>query len=857
MLRTPLMLSTVILGVSIQTPVNATTNATTSATEAAKACIVSRETGAKYCLEAGQRSGYSLPSYIRGHDVDVIAPEGLGVMLSDWDNLSYNRLAVFERHTHNEAMENVLARNGQYLDFSNPRSMRVISTERPDEACIVSRQTGAEYCLKAGQRSGYSLPYYIRGHEVDVIAPEGLAVMLSDWDNLSYNRLAVFTKDTNNEDLENVLAYNRQILDFSRPRSMRVLSHATVPTNKQLIQDFDDFADQYDKVSWGLVEFDNNGQPVTEDDKSTFVEGREILFQVKWTERTLRSLLSNASFETLKASIGVDRIRELVDEYCPARLEVGTHATYRHVTAGNTSELDSANYHCPRGTSIYVDGTRYPLYFARSQASTVIIESFLPTIPGATYELNVVYQKRNYSPRVNPDQAFRELVAKIAGNIQSVSVSGLADIEHDSHTSYLPVIPMVNGLDGAYTLTQVFNHSDTGIGQDGSAVGYTFTLPSDSFSISVQDDDNLLEDNNGSNNVEGSQSLDRTEQGLAVEFGAFNKGAYVHSRGYQNVVNLTTGQQGRVYQIRIANNYDPATGRVAWGTTHWAFTNDMIVKKGDTIELTGSFTAGGNVTFDKLYASSEAIGDGFKSAKITFKADRFFTPISLEDTGHPDSWGILVTKVESNEIQANPYEMACQMFYPNDPERQKACLTSTGEPTVPVDSCNLSIDENLGNFVVNKQGYRAQNEPFRYVPQNIFDSRNYYSVGKGGIATLNLASNGVSSGCDIQGKTLSLDEFTGNNWNYQRFAEQGLTKVLLACEQGNETVLNWETLETAYPDNLLITNHKISKTFNDDKYAGCKLRAIRFVDRTHKIPSYQQGYSAISDGFDIRNLKLD
>lgn len=694
MLRTPLVLSTIILGVGIQTPMIATAGAAAPA----KACIVSRDTGAKYCLEAGQRSGYSLPSYIRGHDVDVIAPEGLGVMLSDWDNLSYNRLAVFERHTHNEAMEHVLARNGRYLDFSNPRSMRVVSTAKPDEACIVSRQTGAEYCLKAGQRSGYSLPYYIRGHQVDVIAPEGLAVMLSDWDNLSYNRLAVFTKDTNNEDMKNVRAYNGRDIDFSHPRSMRVLSRATVPTNKQLIQDFNDFTNQLSRGSWGLVDFDNNGQPVTEDDKDTFVEGREILFQVKWTERTLRGFLGDDNFESLKTNIGVDEIRSLVEDYCPAKLEVGTHRTYgRNFNTGYTSELDSDTYHCQRGSSIYADGNSYALNF-RGNASTVIIESFLPTVPGATYELDVDYQKRNYNTSVNPDQAFRELVVQVSSDIEEVAVQGLTDIETDSHTGYLPI-------------NKPFNASD--------------------------------------------------------------------------------------------------------------------------------------------------LDGGFAQAKVTFKADRFYTPISLKDTGHADSYGILVTKVVSDETMANPFEVACQMFHPNDPELQKECLTSTGKPTVTPESCDLSIDESLGNFVVNKPGYRAENEPFRYVPQNIFHHKNYYSVGKGGVVTLNLAYNGVYSGCDVQNRTLSLDEFTGNNWDFQRFAEQGLTKVLLACEQDNETVLNWETLETTFPDNLLITNHKINKTFNDDKYSSCKLRAIRFVDRTHKIPSYQPGYSAISDGFDIRNLKLN
>lgn len=50
--------------------------------------------------------------------------------------------------------------------------------------------------------------------------------MLSDWDNLSYNRLAVFTGYTPNSELEAVKAYNGKVLDFSAPRSMRVVSRS-------------------------------------------------------------------------------------------------------------------------------------------------------------------------------------------------------------------------------------------------------------------------------------------------------------------------------------------------------------------------------------------------------------------------------------------------------------------------------------------------------------------------------------------------------------------------------------------------------------------------------------------------------
>jgi len=92
-------------------------------------CIVSLETGEKYCLKVGERSGYSLPGFIYQHEVEVYAAPGTGVMLSDWDNLSYNRLAVFQGYTSNQELESVKAYNGKTLDFSTPRSMRVVAKQ--------------------------------------------------------------------------------------------------------------------------------------------------------------------------------------------------------------------------------------------------------------------------------------------------------------------------------------------------------------------------------------------------------------------------------------------------------------------------------------------------------------------------------------------------------------------------------------------------------------------------------------------------------------------------------------------------------------------------------------------------------
>ncbi|AHG20882.1 peptidase M66 [Chania multitudinisentens RB-25] len=90
-------------------------------------CIISNQTGDKYCLPIGERSGYSLPSWIYNHEVHVDAGSEAKVYLSDWDNLSYSRVGEFIGNVATSELKNVRAWNGMYLDFSKPKSMRVVS----------------------------------------------------------------------------------------------------------------------------------------------------------------------------------------------------------------------------------------------------------------------------------------------------------------------------------------------------------------------------------------------------------------------------------------------------------------------------------------------------------------------------------------------------------------------------------------------------------------------------------------------------------------------------------------------------------------------------------------------------------
>ncbi|CCN83153.1 hypothetical protein VIBNISFn27_1010012 [Vibrio nigripulchritudo SFn27] len=471
-------------------------------------------------------------------------------------------------------------------------------------------------------------------------------------------------------------------------------------------QNFSGFADQTDRGSWGTITFTPGEPSLTPSDKAAYTNASdELLFEVRWTWNTMRRMLGKPAFNKLRKEIGVQKLRELIDEQCEARVEVGTQRTYNYgapSVGGYVAEMDSDIYHCNRNNpKITVNGVVYPLSYPQ-KSSTVNMRTFVPTTPGSKYTLTIKYHKRNYNYSrfgINANQAYRNMNVWVRGALEEASLEGLGDIAFTGQRVRLPANPAVSD------------------------------------------------------------------------------------------------------------------------------------------------------------ANQE---DGFNVATISFTANRFYTPVALADSGHPDSYGLLINEIQTEVTEENPFKETCELFFPPNSGGLKKCLTSGGEETPSILSCNLEIDETLGNFKVNREGYRIESEPWRYDPNNLFHAKNYYSVGKAGISTLRLANNGQFSGCPIYGKTLKLEEFTGNNWDYERYAEQGWVQVRLAClDENNLRVARWETLETDHPDNLLITAKKIDKVFNDDNYQSCLLRAIRFVDRTHTIPEDQPGYDANSDGYEIRNVRIE
>ena len=95
---------------------------------------------------------------------------------------------------------------------------------KADEGCIVSASTGKPFCLKAGSNYLTSVPDWIYGHEIYVDGGSDIRVILSDWSDMSHQRVAEFNGYTGTEELKSVRHWNGQYLNFSRARSMRVIS---------------------------------------------------------------------------------------------------------------------------------------------------------------------------------------------------------------------------------------------------------------------------------------------------------------------------------------------------------------------------------------------------------------------------------------------------------------------------------------------------------------------------------------------------------------------------------------------------------------------------------------------------------
>ncbi|SHH76292.1 hypothetical protein [Ferrimonas marina] len=254
-----------------------------------------------------------------------------------------------------------------------------------------------------------------------------------------------------------------------------------------------------------------------------------------------------------------------------------------------------------------------------------------------------------------------------------------------------------------------------------------------------------------------------------------------------------------------------------------------------------------------------ALEQGFVKQRINFVADRYFTAITLKDTGYPDSFGILIRGLHVSRMMDGPNQEECLAGYPYKGGAQKKCLLNT-DPEIDFDACDLSN----GDFTHKKLGKLAPVNA-RLDEANLFagpgadqPNINFYSLGQGGKANLRLGTfiseeQFLKGSCPVYGKTLSLSEVTWNNKDFAGYPEKGIVKAKLQCQgdEGKET--QWVTLSGDANPGFVSTGEQIAYPFGAE-YMGCRLASIHFTDKTHKLKG--QFANPGSDGLDINGLSL-
>ncbi|NLS12698.1 hypothetical protein HGP28_07235 [Vibrio sp. SM6] len=247
-------------------------------------------------------------------------------------------------------------------------------------------------------------------------------------------------------------------------------AHAQLP-NPSYSQDFSGYDNQFDRPSWGLIDpipFDFQTRGVKAVDKPNYTQSGDIEFDVRWTRKTLKTLLGD-NFAPLKNTIGIRGIRQAFnapDSPCKAKLEVGKDSIYDWAfTSGYAAELDSDRYDC--GDSIVINGQPYPLDRSNNPSS-IRVRTFIPTIPGATYSFDIHYNKRLGAPHHFDDND--ALIVKVqAKSFESVVLDGIpTPIEDDTFEGGRITLPFdvnTTTYNGYYkaTITFVAQHYFTRI----------------------------------------------------------------------------------------------------------------------------------------------------------------------------------------------------------------------------------------------------------------------------------------------------------------------------------------------------------------------------------------------------------
>lgn len=188
-------------------------------------------------------------------------------------------------------------------------------------------------------------------------------------------------------------------------------------------QDFSEYAIK----GWGLiapVPFHFEDRNFTRAEKLAYTENNRILFDVRWTQNTLKALLGSKWNDNLS----LRNIRKAFNSHnstCKAKLEVGRAYIYGpYAYDQHVAELDSDLHHCGNSIDIENINGEYNTYtIDRSDnASGVRLRTYIPTIPGVRYTFDLDYGSRfsGYDP--TQDKLFIRLRSD---NIEKAALNGI------------------------------------------------------------------------------------------------------------------------------------------------------------------------------------------------------------------------------------------------------------------------------------------------------------------------------------------------------------------------------------------------------------------------------------------------
>ena len=90
-------------------------------------------------------------------------------------------------------------------------------------------------------------------------------------------------------------------------------------------QRFNTYQNQLEHGTWGLVDFTPSGERLTPSNPQAYTSGSTLLFEPRWTKRTMRHVLGKSQYQYLESTIGEEEVRRRINNHCEAQLEVGTH----------------------------------------------------------------------------------------------------------------------------------------------------------------------------------------------------------------------------------------------------------------------------------------------------------------------------------------------------------------------------------------------------------------------------------------------------------------------------------------------------------------------------------------------------